>query len=198
MSSSQTWPEPLSKDSDSVLIERFLDGDEERASQQILERHVHSVYRFIYSMIQNQQDSEDLCQQTFSRVFVALPGYREEGHFRAWIFRIARNEVLTFLRKRKSRPLIEREIEDGDFPTTRDSSASKDSVSFILKTIEKLPKKQREVVKLRLHEGLAFREIAECLGMPIGSVLSSMNDARIRLRDELKPLLNESSESSTQ
>lgn len=174
---------------DAALIKRFVEKGDEKAFELLIERHAASVYRFVYSMVGNQQDSEDICQEVFSSAFKALPAYQDQGHFRAWLFRIARNQLLTSLRKSKSRPRIEREVREDDLNTHRDEMSSRGSVSDILAAIDQLSPEERQVVLLRMREGLSFREISELTDIPLGTILSRMQKARQKLRVSLNTLL---------
>ena len=177
--------------SDALLIRRFLEEGNQSAGEALIHRHAASLYRFLYSMVTSVQDSEDLSQLTFARAFSALPTYVDDGRFRAWLFRIGKNEALGLIRKRGSRPQIERELEENDLeaPSAAEEVHSRSSVETILEAVKDLPPAERNVVHLRIREGLSFREIAELTDSPLGTVLSRMQQARQRLRGKLKPIL---------
>ena len=173
------------EDSDQSLIQRYLQNGDEAAGEALIHRHGQSVYRFLYSILNDPHESEDLCQDTFKRAFAALPTYRDQERFRSWIFTIAKNEALGFLRKRKSRPSIDREVLDHDL-NEDDAIDSRDATHAIVNAVNKLPTDQRQVVLLRIQEELSFREIAQLLDAPLGTILSRMHEARKQLRPILK------------
>jgi RNA polymerase sigma-70 factor (ECF subfamily) len=92
------------------------------------------------------------------------------------------------MRRRKVRPQFEREVREGDLdaPSVLEEIQSRDRVAGIAQAILQLPAEERQVVQLRLQEELGFREIAELLEVPLGTVLSRMHQARDRLRRALK------------
>lgn len=184
-----TPPPPDPANSDGSLIASYLSNGDELAGETLIKRHGRSVYRFLYSMLNNVQDSEDLCQVTFTKAFAALPTYQDKNQFRSWLFRIAKNEALGLLRKRKSRPQITREITEADIETTPSTIQSRDSVAVISQAIDQLPPEERQVMILRMQEELSFREIAELTDTPLGTILSRMHEARKKLRLTLKPFL---------
>jgi RNA polymerase sigma-70 factor (ECF subfamily) len=190
MSFSSSNPE-LDLASDCSLIECYLGKGDVQAGEALIQRHAKSVYRFVFSILGNMEDSEDVCQQAFSRAFAALPTYRDEDQFRSWLFRIAKNEALGLLRKKGTRPQIERELSEQDFdvPSTAEEVQSRGSVVAIASAVQELPATEREVVFLRMREGLTFREIADLTDAPLGTVLSRMSQARERLRKSLTPIL---------
>ncbi|MDA9924588.1 RNA polymerase sigma factor [Verrucomicrobiales bacterium] len=190
MSLSSSNPE-LDSASDRSLIECYLGQGDDQAGEALIQRHAKSVYRFVFSILGNMEDSEDVCQQAFTRAFSALPAYRDEDRFRSWLFRIAKNEALGLLRKKGARPQIERELSEQDLgaPSTAEEVQSRGSVAAIASAVQELPPAEREVVFLRMREGLSFREIAELTDAPLGTVLSRMSKARERLRKSLMPIL---------
>jgi len=161
--------------------------------EELIRRHAAALYRFIYPMLRNPTDAEDMCQQAFARAFAALPSYQESGTFRGWLFRIARNEALGLIRRRQRRPQPARTVKETD-PAPNDThlaAASADTIRGIRMVIAALPENEREVVQLRLREGLTFREIADLLDTPLGTILFRMKTARERLRSQLAPLLDD-------
>lgn len=175
-------------DSDAALVRRYLANEDERAAEELIRRHARSVYRTLCHLLGNIEDSEDLTQQVFVKAFAALSTYTDRGQFRSWLLRIARNESFALMRRRKVRPQFEREVREGDLdaPSVIEEIQSRDRVAGIAQAILQLPAEERQVVQLRLQEELGFREIAELLEVPLGTVLSRMHQARDRLRRALK------------
>ena len=86
---------------DSLLIRKFCSDGDGDAAVELLGKHQRALYQFIWQMLHNSQDCEDAMQETFSKVLLALPRYREENHFKSWLFRIGRNEAIEIIRRRR-------------------------------------------------------------------------------------------------
>lgn len=137
-------------------------------------------------------------QETFSKVLLALPRYREENHFKSWLFRIGRNEAIEIIRRRRrtvvaeapeeclgADPLIDRQ------PAAREVMEQKERLQSLDKAIAQLPDTEREVLALRLQGDLPFKEIAQVIDVPIGTVLARMHRAKKRLKPLLESESNE-------
>lgn len=182
--SASSSPSNASTDSDAVLIRRFIAAADDGAGEELVRRHATSVYRTLFHLNGNAEDCEDLSQQVFAKAFAALPTYVEQGSFRSWLLRIARNESFALTRQRKVRPGSDRELREDDLnvPSVIQQVESRDRMARIVRAIQQLPEKERIVVQLRLREEISFREIAEVLEVPLGTVLGRMHQARDRLR----------------
>lgn len=152
---------------------------------------VNSAYNLARWLARNDHDAEDLLQETYLRAFRNFGSFQPGTNFRAWIFRILRNTFLS------SRTTLERrmtvELDGGEeTPLLRANCASPESqlidecnIAAIRNAIEHLPLSYREVILLCDVEELAYREIAEILGIPIGTVMSRLSRARKIVRDAL-------------
>ncbi|HFE52360.1 MAG TPA: sigma-70 family RNA polymerase sigma factor [Bacteroidetes bacterium] len=183
--------------SDEELIERFQKGDRE-AFEKIVERYKDQLLNFAYRFLGSRQEAEDVVQDTFLRVYRNRKAYRRVARFSTWIYTIAGNLAKTELRKRKRRKLFsisDLGFEEKDYEISDLSHNPEDDVEGTLKEeiiqreIEKLPPKFREVIILRDVQGLSYEEIALILKIPIGTVKSRVNRARLRLQKRLKHLL---------
>ena len=158
---------------------------------------VNSAYNLARWLLQNDNDAEDLVQETYLKAFQNFRSFHTGTNFRAWIFRILRNTFLT------SRSTLERRMTvvldwEEELPSLRSNCASpeslliqKSNIAAIRDAIEQLPFSYREVILLCDVEGLAYREIAEILEIPIGTVMSRLARARKVVRDALRPTQNE-------
>ena len=137
-------------------------------------------------------------QETFSKALLALPRYREENHFKSWLFRIGRNEAIEIIRRRRrtvvaeapeeclgTDPLIDCQ------PAAMEVMVQKERLQSLDRAIAQLPDAEREVLALRLQGDLPFKEIAEVSNIPIGTVLARMHRAKKRLKPLLESELNE-------
>ena len=184
--------------SDEELIERLQHGDLV-AFDQIVRRYKDQLLNFVHRFIGNQEIAEDVVQETFLRVYRNRHAYRRVAKFSTWIYTIAGNLARTELRKKKRRRLFSLSdigVDDKDYEISNDDynpEAHTDTElhdKIIQREVDKLSPKFKEVIILRDIQELAYEEIAQILRVPIGTVKSRVNRARLRLASRLKPLLN--------
>lgn len=175
---------------DAVLIRKYIEG-EESALGILIERHQSKIYSFIYSKIKDKDLCDDIFQDTFIKVIKTLKSnaYNEEGKFVPWVMRIAYNLVIDHFRKSKKMRL-QRDTETYSvFSMLTDSSLNAENLIIseqvaldLSKIIEELPQDQKEVLVMRLHQDLSFKEIADLTGVSINTALGRMRYAIINLR----------------
>ncbi|MEN8772336.1 MAG: sigma-70 family RNA polymerase sigma factor [Akkermansiaceae bacterium] len=182
---------------DSFLIRKYCSKGDGDAATKLLKRYERALYQFIWQMLYQQQDCEDAMQETFRKALKALPDYREENHFKSWLFRIGRNEAVEIIRRRRRTIVAEAPEEylgGGDeadsVPGVRELMEEKESIQALVKAIALLPQKEREVVAMRTQGELSFKEIAGIVGAPIGTVLARMHAAKKRLKSLLNTELD--------
>lgn len=152
-------------------------------------------------MIKNDSDVEDLVQETFIKAYKALDKFKFNYSFSAWIYRIASNNTIDFLRKRRFDTFsIDKPIgnaEDENYFEIEDNSYSPDSElinqqksDIISAAIDTLPENYREIILLRHEEELDYKTIAEQLDLPLGTVKAHLFRARKLLYEELKDKYN--------
>ncbi|MFQ5629224.1 MAG: sigma-70 family RNA polymerase sigma factor, partial [bacterium] len=146
-----------------------------------------------------QEQAEDILQETFLRVYKNRHAYRRVAKFSTWIYTIAGNLARTELRKRNRRRLFslsDMGVEDKDYEVSDEEFNPESHVDTILheeviqKEINKLSPKFREVIILRDMQELSYEEISQILRIPIGTVKSRVNRARLRLQVQLRQLLD--------
>lgn len=181
---------------DAALVARAQGGDA-RAFNELVLRYERKVFRFARNITNNQEDAEDVLQETFLKAYSHLGGFQGHSKFYTWLVRIAVNEALMKLRKRKSdktvsldegidtgEEIIVREIAvwDGD-PEQR---YSQEEMRAILdKAVASLRPAFRTVFALRDIEELTTQETADALGLSISAVKSRLLRARLQLREKL-------------
>lgn len=187
-----------SSPSDEELIERFQKGDI-RAFEQIVQRYKDQLLNFVFRFLGNQEQAEDILQETFLRVYRNRHAYRRVAKFSTWIYTIAGNLARTELRKRKRRrffSISDMGVEDKDFEVSDEVFNPESYVDTVLhddviqQEINKLSPKFREVIILRDIQELSYEEISKILRIPIGTVKSRVNRARLRLQAQLKKHLD--------
>ena len=181
---------------DDVLVRRVLAGEEDVYGV-IVHRYQSRIVAHVSRMIGNREEGLDLSQEIFLKVFQALDRYNPEFKFSTWLFRIAGNAAIDYLRKKRPRTVpLEIPAADG---TPRMSSPEYKSPELdpyahlrnterghaIMAAIEELPADFRELIVLRHFRGLSYEEIADMKEMPLGTVKNKLFRARAVLKDRL-------------
>jgi len=151
----------------------------------LYDRYLRPIYRYLYSRVGNASDAEDLTAQTFLSAFEALPRYRHQGHFSAWLFTIARNRVRDHYRPRTvEMPLNESQPNPADDPLVQ--VVRSDQLAHMAKAIRSLSEGEKELIRLRFAAELSFSEIGECLGKREEAVKKSFYRLMTRLQRQLE------------
>jgi len=183
---------------------RAVSGDES-AFEALVERHQNRIYTWIYFMVFDQQIAEDLAQEAFLRAFTGLKTFRFEAKFGTWLTRIATNVTLHHFERGRAQKRSGRTI---SIDASRDSADSSGPMEIpdrthlpeewamrnerqraILDAVSALPEDYRSALALRELSHRSYQEIAEDLGLPIGTVKSKIFRARQILQDRLKDVL---------
>jgi RNA polymerase sigma-70 factor, ECF subfamily len=170
-------------------------GEEKRGSgpagsfEQVVLPHLDAAYNLARWLVRNPHDAEDIVQEAYLRAFKFFGGY-QGGDARAWVLKIVRNTSYSFFEKNRPAVLAEEFDEKIHTAETEDAGAeaallrSADS-RMLREALEELPVNFREILVLRELEGMSYREIAEVMGVPIGTVMSGLARARAQLRERL-------------
>jgi RNA polymerase sigma-70 factor (ECF subfamily) len=164
---------------------------------ELYERHQLKIYRSAFRILRNEQDAEDAVQQSFQHAFVNLYRFRGDSAFATWVTRIAINEALMMLRRRRvTTPLFETNNDDvnptwpidlpDDRQTPEQAYAEKESRAVVAHAISRLQKKLRTVALLRELQGLSNAETARRLGLTVTAVKARTFHARRHLRKHLE------------
>lgn len=182
-------------DSDEKAIRDYFDGNRE-ALDRLIRKHIRHVYNFIRQYISDEKRAEDLTQETFIKVWEHLDKFDLKMSFKSWLFRIARNTVIDFLRKKKNVNFSELKNENSeegeieiDFPDDKplpeELYEEKELQETVAKILAKLPEKYRSVLVLYHQNQLNFREIAEVTGDSVNTTKSRYRRALKIIRDNL-------------
>jgi RNA polymerase sigma-70 factor (ECF subfamily) len=188
------------RETDEELMARFQSGDAQ-AMEELFARFQKPLFNFFYRMVGRRETAEDLVQETFLKLCRFGSTFRgSESKFTTWLYSVAGNQCRDYLRHSARRPevplgdLEQDHSENGfDPPESGDSPVEDHMVRMETKAalraaIESLPEKERIAVMLREYHELEYKEIAQTLGCPVGSVKVLIFRARRRLRERLKDM----------
>jgi RNA polymerase sigma-70 factor (ECF subfamily) len=183
---------------DAALIERCRAGDL-AAFEPLVTKYRQRVYRLAYNVLRDPEEARDVSQDAFIRAFQALASFRGDSAFYTWLFRIVMNVARDRARQHAARGRAfgtERVEEEDRDRTLADQGPAPDAHAVEVEERERigralatLSEAHRAIIMLSDLEGLSYREIAEVLDIPMGTVMSRLHHARRRLREALGPLL---------
>jgi RNA polymerase sigma-70 factor (ECF subfamily) len=191
-----TLPDDLSTATDQAVVEWARAGHE-RAHRELVRRYERPVFSLIYRMVRDRERAEDLSQETFVKVLNALDSYRAEYKFSSWIFKIANNAAIDQLRRKELDTLSLDGAPDAVTPERQEGTSlqlasatesplqeleARELGGQIDEAIAKLRPEYRSCILLRHVEGYPYEEIAEILGLPLGTVKTYIHRARSELR----------------
>jgi len=191
---------------DSELVERAQDGDRD-AFQQLVERYQEKVYSICYSKLKDEQDSKDVSQDVFIKVYRYLDNFKQNSSFYTWLYRITVNTCIDYLRKQSRHQKV-----DYDDTIKRDENLEGDDMLMpsklgvnpdkafgrkelrqkMLEALNTLSEKHRTILNLREVEGLSYKEMAEVLDISKGTVMSRLYHARNYFQEALEEYLGDS------
>lgn len=187
---------PTEPQSDEQLVELAQNGDDV-AFPELVKRYSRRIFRVARNITNHDEDSEDVLQETFMKAYKHLATFQGNSKFYTWLVRIAMNEALMKLRKRRTGKLVslDEELSTGEDTVIReiavwdgnpeDTYSQEELRELLDKTISSLPEGFRTVFVLRDVEELSTEETAETLGLSIPAVKSRLLRARLQLREKL-------------
>lgn len=200
-SNSQTSDSPRENASESsleddVLVKKAKGGDE-KAYKKLVDKYERALYFHILKMVKDREQVEDLVQEAFVKAFDNLNTYSTNYAFSTWLYRIATNNTIDYLRKKKLNTLsidkpmktkdgeMEMQLPDESASTDRDI-IKKQRKKIVQHAIDDLPEKYRKVIELRHMEEKSYKEISDILDKPLGTVKAHIFRARELLYKALK------------
>jgi RNA polymerase sigma-70 factor (ECF subfamily) len=180
----------LTTDTDADLIIMAQHGDR-NAFGELVRRHYPKTVQVVHRFCGDPSLAEDATQDAFLRAWMNLPTFRVGSSFRNWVYRIAINAAVDALRRRSVESLNDENvpIEAERAPSPEMILIAKERTAAVQQAIQSLPQAARSVLVLREYGELPYREIAEILDIPFGTVMSRLNYARTRLRQLLEGYL---------
>jgi RNA polymerase sigma factor (sigma-70 family) len=183
---------------DFKLIDMAVGGDD-KAYARLLQRYKRPVYHMILKMVRNIDDAEDLTMESFSKAFRSLARFKKDFTFSTWLFRIATNNTIDFIRKKKLNTLsiqntftdddgqaVSIDVEDDGNLNPQDEAIKAQKEELIQVFVNMLPGKYQKLVRLRYFNELSYEEIAEELEAPLGTVKAQLHRARELMYDLVK------------
>lgn len=172
------------------LIDRALEDGDEQAFAELMQRYKMAVYHMILKMVRNVDDAEDLTIEAFAKAFKNLHKFKKDYTFSTWLFRIATNNAIDFIRKKKLKTLslnttfkndsgddVNIDVEDENLNPQQEAIKSQ-KIELVQMFVTKLPAKYQRLVKLRYFDELSYDEIAKELDAPLGTIKAQLYRAR--------------------
>lgn len=183
--------EILQKMTDDALVALYSKGNNQ-AFDILLDRYKDKLYSYIYFVVRNEEQTEDLFQETFVKAIVTIQQgrYSADGKFGAWLTRIAHNLVIDFFRQERNENVVSNDEVEIDLfnnanlsdDTIETQMVNEQVLCDVRRLMDFLPENQREVVYMRFYQDLSFKEIAEITGVSINTSLGRMRYALLNLR----------------
>jgi RNA polymerase sigma-70 factor (ECF subfamily) len=180
------------------LIDLANDYSDEQAYAELMKRYRRPVYHMILKMVRNVDDAEDLTIEAFAKAFKNLSRFKQDYTFSTWLFRIATNNTIDFIRKKKLETMsldtsfkddsgdsITIDVEGSDLNPMEEAIKSQ-KAELVRIFVDKLPPKYQRLVKLRYFDELSYEEIAQELEAPLGTVKAQLHRARELMYDLVK------------
>jgi RNA polymerase sigma-70 factor (ECF subfamily) len=183
---------------DFLLIDQAVNQNDEQAYAMLMERYRKPVYHMVLKMVRNVDDAEDLTIEAFAKAFKNLHKFKKDYTFSTWLFRIATNNSIDFIRKKKLETMslnTSYQDDSGANVTIDVKDKNLDPQELAIKTqkieliqlfVTKLPAKYQRLVRLRYFSELSYEEIAKELDAPLGTVKAQLHRARELLQDLVK------------
>ncbi|MCP4120916.1 MAG: sigma-70 family RNA polymerase sigma factor [Bacteroidetes bacterium] len=189
---------------DYALVERYKETNNQAALSELMSRYRDSIYYMILKMVHTHEDAEDLTVEAFTKAFMNLEKYTPTYAFSTWLFRIASNNVIDFLRKKRidTISLHAQRDEDGkevmagkiksEAPNPEDIFIKSQRAEILRKVLKTINPKYAQLIALRYFKELSYDEISKELNMPIGTVKVKLHRAKKMIRSLLQnsPLKN--------
>ena len=180
------------------LVKQVQSGDTEAFNPLIL-KYEKKIYNLIYQRVGNRETAQDLCQEVFLKAWRALPNFKNQSIFYTWIYKIAVNCTIDYIRKRKRQFVYTceelPENPDNVLPILQTQLSpcqilEMEELGYIIrKTVHQLPPQQQRVFRLHYFDEIPIKEIAVCINKTEGTIKAHLHQARRNLRNMLLPYL---------
>ena len=179
---------------DTRLIDEALEGDSAAFGQLVL-KYQDRLFNTMMHVVRSREEAEDVVQEAFVQAFVKLDTFRRTSAFYTWLYRIAFNMAVSRIRRRRPEVSVDQTreltgiepVDDGAPPTER--IEQEEAAGQVHAALAELSEEHRAILVLREMEGFCYESIAEVLDIAPGTVRSRLHRARLRLREQLKDVL---------
>lgn len=182
----------MTERSDTELIRLVVDADDRAAFAQLIARHQRAVFALAYRVLGRKEEVEDIAQNVFLAVYRGLASFKGGAKFSTWLYRVTYNHACSALRRRQSHKETQLPVRDDAEGSEAEivDQESPDPEAEVLRgqvwrAVERLPAQARAVIELYHGQGINYPEIADILGLPLGTVKTHLHRARQKLREML-------------
>lgn len=183
--------ENLNQLTDDMLVALYSKG-ENKAFDELLSRYQSKLFNYIYFVVRNQEQAEDIFQETFVKAIVTIQQgrYTADGRFGAWLTRIAHNLVIDSFRQERNENTVSNDESEVDLLNNAElcddniemQMVNDQTLADVRRLVDALPDNQREVIYMRFYQDLSFKEIADITGVSINTALGRMRYAILNMR----------------
>ena len=183
---------------DFKLIDQAVDNGDEQAFASLMKRYKNPVYHMILKMVRNVDDAEDLTIEAFAKAFKNLSRFKKDYTFSTWLFRIATNNAIDFIRKKRLETYslntsftddngesVNIDVKDAN-RNPQEEAINTQKIQMVRLFVDKLPAKYQRLVKLRYFKEYSYDEIAKELEAPLGTVKAQLHRARELMYELIK------------
>lgn len=186
---------------DYTLVRRAIDNNDEKAYAEIMARYKEPIFYMLLKMIRSEIDAEDLTIEAFGKAFKKLDQYEPRYAFSTWLYKIATNNCIDFIRKKRMKTLSLDAKQEGEenssnyepvaYTLTPEEKTIKDQkINLMHKVVDQLKPRYKSLIELRYFKEYSYQEIAEEMNLPLGTVKAQLFRAKELLYEILKDRRN--------
>ncbi len=173
------------QDADASLVDKYLTGDMV-AFDELMIRYERQIYRVCYRFVENRDDAMDLAQEIFIKAFEHLGTFRREASLKTWLYRIAMNHCINYVKKRPQEFVEVTETIGSIRASAHSQLEEQEQRDQFRRMVKHLPPKQKAILELRINEQLSYEEIARISGRSVSTIKASVFFALEKLRKLLR------------
>lgn len=171
------------REDDVILVKAIQHGDE-GAMEELVHRYYDQIFYYIYRLGSSYEEAKDVTQEVFIAMMKAMPTYKEQGNFKAWLYKIAHNRSMNHFRQNKHS--VSFSVEHENLKLEPDISEQFANQSLVRELLDSLPEKQSNTLILKYYHGFTANEIAKIMGIPVPTVKSRIFQGLQKLKKRMK------------